>query len=154
MQRHKVGNRFTGANTGMNSGATGSRLSISEAARRAGVSRVTLHRKISTGKISKAIDENGEPYIDLSELARVYPSVLTPPPSAPVAPEQPEHVSGSQVRTGDEAAALQRENNLLREALEDARKERDRLLGIVEQQTRLIADQRPKGGFLGLFRRP
>lgn len=121
------------------------KLSISEAARRAGVNRTTLHRRIEKGDISKEIGSDGKPVIDLSELARLYPSVVKPEQA-----QQEKQHPVEQIATD----ALLRENNLLRETVDDLRKERDRLIGVVETQTRLISDQRPqRGGFLGLFRR-
>lgn len=125
------------------------KLSISEAARRAGVNRTTLHRRIEKGEISKEIGNDGKPVIDLSELARLYPSVV-----------KNEHVQQASQQAMQQpieqvaADALLRENSLLRETVDDLRKERDRLIGVVETQTRLISDQRPqRGGFLGLFKR-
>lgn len=121
------------------------KLSISEAARRAGVNRTTLHRRIEKGELSKEIGDDGKPVIDLSELARLYPAVV----KAEQAQQEKQHPV-EQIATD----ALLRENNLLRETVDDLRKERDRLIGVVETQTRLISDQRPqRGGFLGLFRR-
>lgn len=117
------------------------KLSISEAARRAGINRTTLHRRIGKGDISKEIGDDGKPVIDLSELARLYPAAVK-------GPEQAQH--GAQHQSEQfEAGGLLRENNLLRETVDDLRKERDRLLGVVEQQTRILTDQRPGSGFWG-----
>lgn len=116
------------------------KLSISEAARRAGVNRTTLHRQIEKGRISKETGDDGKPVIDLSELARVYPAVVSPQGAQHGVQQQSEQVGTD---------ALLRENNLLRETVDDLRKERDRLLGVVEQQTRILTDQRPGSGFWG-----
>lgn len=116
------------------------KLSISEAARRAGVNRTTLHRQIEKGTISKEIGEDGKPVIDLAELARVYPSAVSPQRAQQGVQHQSEQVGTD---------ALLRENSLLRETVDDLRKERDRLLGVVEQQTRVLTDQRPGSGFWG-----
>lgn len=125
------------------------KLSISEAARRAGVNRTTLHRRIEKGELSKEIGDDGKPVIDLSELARLYPAV--------VKAEQAQQSRQQSVQHANEhhaTDALLRENSLLRETVDDLRRERDRLLGVVETQTKLISDQRPqRGGFLGLFRK-
>lgn len=49
------------------------KLSISEAARQAGISRQYLYSKyINTGKITVSDDESGNKYIDDSELLRVF----------------------------------------------------------------------------------
>lgn len=47
-------------------------VSISEAARLAKVSRSTLNRHLKDGTISKHKDNAGRPYVDTSELLRVY----------------------------------------------------------------------------------
>ena len=52
------------------------KLSISEAARRAGVDRQVVYRKIKSGAISKGTGEDGKPAVDLSELARIWPHVI------------------------------------------------------------------------------
>jgi hypothetical protein len=48
------------------------RLSISESARQAGCSRQYLHKLIKAGTLSSSKDENDQPYIDDSELLRVF----------------------------------------------------------------------------------
>lgn len=48
------------------------KVSISEGARLAGVSRSTLNRHIKNGSISKNNDNAGRPYVDTSELLRFY----------------------------------------------------------------------------------
>ncbi len=49
------------------------KLSITEAANLAGVSRNTMYSKIKKGILSKSKDSNGKAYIELSELLRIYP---------------------------------------------------------------------------------
>ncbi len=49
------------------------RLSITESAKLAGVSRNTMYSKIKKGVLSKSKDSKGKTYIELSELLRVYP---------------------------------------------------------------------------------
>lgn len=52
------------------------KLSISEAARQVPISRKTLYQHyINQGKISISKTDDGKPYIDLSELMRVFPSI-------------------------------------------------------------------------------
>ncbi len=55
------------------------KVSISEAARRAGVKRTTIYRKLESGKLSKELGEDGQPCIELSELSRIYPRLVTDP---------------------------------------------------------------------------
>ncbi len=53
-------------------GANMAKVTITEAAKLAGVSRVTMYRKyIKTGSISVEKDRDGKPQIDTSELIRV-----------------------------------------------------------------------------------
>ena len=47
-------------------------LSISAAARTAGVSRTTIQKAIKTGRLSATTNTAGNRVIDLSELLRVY----------------------------------------------------------------------------------
>ena len=47
-------------------------VTISEAARRVGIARSTLLRHIKNGKVSKVIGKDGKPWLDTSELLRVY----------------------------------------------------------------------------------
>jgi hypothetical protein len=46
---------------------------VSEAAKRAGVERTTLYRKLKKGYISAHSDPSGNKFIEASELLRVYP---------------------------------------------------------------------------------
>lgn len=150
--------------------STPSLVSISEAARRAGVSRITMHRAISKGAISKEIGNDGKPAIRLSELARAYPNADVAPDGGKIQAQQPvaatETLSQRHLDTGTGAGGLQAQIALLQEALTDARQQRDkaqealeqerqerlkqaeRLDAVLEVQTRLLTDQRPgKKGF-------
>ena len=110
-----------------------------QAAEWAGVTRGTIHKAITSGRLSANKSDTGVYRINPAELERVYPR------------RQPVGVSGDTPKShGDtpetpELAALRREVELLREgqrAFEaretDLRTERDRLLGIVESTTRLL----------------
>ncbi len=56
------------------------KVSISEAARMAGIARSTLYRAyIKTGKVSIDRDHLGKPVIDPSELVRVFPDLSDVP---------------------------------------------------------------------------
>jgi hypothetical protein len=127
------------------------KVSLSEAARLTGKSRVTIHRHIDKGKLAKEIDGTGNPVLDLAELERVYGSLKQP--------DMLPSVSVQQSETPHQNSLLQRELELLRERLddkdqviedlrhdrEDLRNERDRLLKVIEEQAssvRLLTDQR------------
>lgn len=139
------------------------KISISEAARLTGKNRSTLHRHIKIGKLSKDFDSDGSPVLDTSELSRVYPSF-----KVPVAEGQPATVSQSnrkqQVatphRTGDATVEIELLKLKLQHAEEkmtieesrrreaehrerEAKEEINRLLGVVEKQTYLLAAPQP-----------
>ena len=48
------------------------KVNLSEAARMVPVSRSTFNRHLKSGKVSKLLDDNGKPCVDVSELNRVY----------------------------------------------------------------------------------
>ena len=54
------------------------RVSISEGARLAGVSRSTLNRHLKDGALSKYRDNAGRPYVETSELMRFYGELSQP----------------------------------------------------------------------------
>lgn len=124
-----------------------------QAAKAAGVSKATITRALQGGKISGSKDDNGAWSIDPAELHRVFPAVAHAPPETLIVkqyatPEKP-----------NETRVLERENQMLREALTEARQERDRWHQIAERLS--IAPpapapirQKPAGGFWSrLFRR-
>jgi DNA repair exonuclease SbcCD ATPase subunit len=133
------------------------KVSISEAARMAGKSRITIHRHIEKGLVSKEIDETGSPVIDVSELERVYGSLRHDTASDGVAKE-PHATAG----TSNDSSVLQgetenlrerlslltnereRERQTLRETIDDLREDRDRWRAQAERATRLLTDQRPE----------
>lgn len=124
-----------------------------QAAKAAGISKATITRALQSGKISGLKDDNGTWRIDPAELHRVFP---------PVAHEPPETRAVKQYATPEkptEAGVLERENQILREALLEARQERDRWHQIAERLS--ISPpapapilQKPTGGFWSrLFRK-
>lgn len=63
--------------------------SISEASRLTGKARSTIHRHLTSGKISKEVGEDGSPVIDTSELVRVYGALQSGQDSETVSIGQP-----------------------------------------------------------------
>lgn len=114
-------------------------MTMRQAAEWAGVTRGTIHKAITSGRISANKSDTGVYQINPAELERVYPR------------RQPVGVSGDTPeshRDTPELTALRREVELLREVYRaseareaDLRSERDRLLGIVEGATRLLTYQ-------------
>lgn len=98
-----------------------------QAAKAAGVSKATVTRALKSGKISGVKGNNGAWIIDPSELHRVFPPVVGEPSETWIMKR-----SATPEETG-ETGALERENQMLREALADARQERDRWHQIAER---------------------
>ena len=130
---------------------TMTKLTITEVSKRWGVSRPTLYRMKSQGKLS--IEKvKGRAVVDLSEALRV----LGQSGVQSVQTEKVETVRETTTPDNplkDKVESLQREIELLKESLDHARGAEDQLRGIVDRQTRLLEDktQRPDEG--GLLRR-
>jgi len=75
-------------------------LSLSAAARAAGISRSTLHDHINTGKVSVQIDGRGRRTVDTSELLRAYGPLQG-------TPDRSTGQSAGQIRTGADISAGQ-----------------------------------------------
>ena len=92
-------------------------LSAREAAKAAGKAVTTITRAIESGKLSAQRTDGGGYDIEPAELFRAFPKISS------ATPQELQHATRED--TG-ENKALQREVELLREALSDARQERDR----------------------------
>lgn len=122
------------------------KISISEASRRTGKPRSTLHRHIKTGKLSKEFDELGNPIIDMSELERVYGPLLSP--------DMKHYGATLQLAPGKRTALdieiqvaleiLKRENALLRDERDDLRRRLDAEAEERRRLTALLTDHRSK----------
>lgn len=82
-------------------------LSISAAARAAGVDRATIHRALKSGKLSATVDDTGGKVIDTAELSRVFPLRGTGEPVTVTAPTGPGVLE--QARIAEESVAVLRE---------------------------------------------
>ena len=89
-------------------------LTLGQAAKEAGVSKSTVSKALKSGKLSYVNKTSAGYEIDPSELFRVFPKK----PQEPVASEQ-------LVTPPETGAADRREIELLKEQLEDIRKDRD-----------------------------
>lgn len=128
-------------------------LTLGEAAREVGKTKPAIANAIKAGRISATRDDRGQYQIDPAELFRVYP-----PKSKELGETKPQ-----------EDAALQRENELLREQLTTAKEERERERAFLhnqlererqqadhwrQQATALLTDQRePTGRGLSFWSR-
>jgi excisionase family DNA binding protein len=119
-------------------------LTTQQAAELVGKNRSTIWRAIKRGRVSAAKTETGDYIIEPAELERAFGPL-----------QRRNEMRDDALRptaTGNETSTLRVETNMLRErvaALEadkaDLRAERDRLLGVIEQQAeqmRLLTDQR------------
>jgi Helix-turn-helix domain len=139
------------------------KVNISQAAHMAGVSRPTIHKKINAGELS-AEKMDGKTLIDVSELERVFGTLVRP--DTPKPNRQDLHVETPQVVTilQSEIERLQRELEVIRqerdsekrarEREEEAhRAERERLYGIIEKQTLLLPTPKEPPEKKGWWRR-
>ena len=119
------------------------RLSITAAAKTAGVARSTIHRAIKTGRLSR----NPDGTIDIAELHRVYAIRSAPADATTQSPT--ETIRDATVNATHEArleqrvSDLERERDTLQQHLNNERDEKLRLLGVVESQQRLLTAGAP-----------
>ena len=116
-------------------------LSLSEAATAAGIAKSTIWRAVKTGRISATRTHLGTYEVDPAELFRVFPA--TPKDGdlkqaamaiAPVA------MAALEAQIG----ALKEVSSLLKDQLEDIRKDRDAWRTQAEFTQRLLVDARPR----------
>jgi hypothetical protein len=116
-------------------------LSLSEAATAAGIAKSTIWRAVKTGRISATRTHTGTYEVDPAELFRVFPA--TPKDGdlkqaamaiAPVA------MAALEAQIG----ALKEVSSLLKDQLEDIRKDRDAWRTQAESTQRLLVDARPR----------
>ena len=111
------------------------KLSATQAAKETGKTTATITRAIKNGRLSAKKTDEGGYEIDPAELYRVYP---------PIADDTAKDtVDNSQVLRV-ETTMLQAENRLLREQLEDLRRDRDEWRETCQQAQRLIGHDRPQ----------
>lgn len=138
-------------------------LTVRQAAEQVGISRQTMFRKIKEGKVSATTDHAGQLQIDTSELLRAFGSLQSPtvsdktpgdnPRPSPKTPDTPATVA-QQIEIERLRAQLEfktAELNMTRERLDEAKareqaahQERDKLMAILEQQTRLLTAPAPR----------
>lgn len=136
------------------------RLSISEAARQAGISRQYFYTKfIKTKSITVSDDEEGNKYIDSAELLRACGGRLpmVKPPSIKTNGLQPTVAVIAQPQNDSQIASLQAELQQVREQLYDYKQREDRLLTQVDNLTTALKQiehkqepEKPKQSFAEL----
>lgn len=120
-----------------------------QAAKATGVATATITRALKNGKISGQKDESGAWMIDPAELHRVFPPIAKQHSETP-SMKEPETPRATHERT-PETIALEREVQTLREALSDAREDRDKWRDMAERLS--LAPPPPATGKLGFWAR-
>lgn len=111
-------------------------IPLSQAAKRLGVSRPTVYRWAKEGKFSVTQGTDGTKLVDMAELARVFPENVTSWNKQDAVRPAPDTDGMLLVQAALEAT---RESlKITQEQLAEARQREERLLGIVESQTRLL----------------
>ena len=121
-------------------------LTLSDAANAAGVAKSTIWRAIKAGRISASRTVAGSYQVDAAELFRVFQPVQKNDPTKQVAMAM-EHVGTAAQEA--QIAALKDISCLLRDQLEDLRKDRDAWRGQAESNQRLLIDARKRRGLFG-----
>ena len=103
-------------------------LTLTQAAKTAGIARSTLYRAIHNGRLSVVSKPNGSKGIDTSELQRVF-GPLQNTTELTRQPDAPQDVALLQARID----ALERENGLLRDEIQASRERENKLLDVVSQ---------------------
>ena len=103
-------------------------LTLTQAAKTAGIARSTLYRAIQNGRLSVVSKPNGSKGIDTSELQRVF-GPLQNTTELTRQPDAPQDVALLQARID----ALERENGLLRDEIQASRERENKLLDVVSQ---------------------
>ena len=122
-------------------------ISLTEAAKQAGISKPGLMKAIKKGKLSAEKNAHGQWVVDPAELLRVYPT------QKPVSETVSDQVG---VGITTENNALKREVDLLRQQLDRANLEKDRVLKMLEEQivsVRQLTNQRQEKESRGLWQR-
>ncbi|MEZ0280248.1 hypothetical protein [Methyloceanibacter sp.] len=123
-----------------------SMLTLSDAANAAGVAKSTIWRAIKSGRLSASRSVVGSYQVDAAELFRVFPAVRKNDPTQQVATGT-EHVGTAAQEA--QIAALKDISGLLRDQIEDLRKDRDAWRGQAESNQRLLIDARKRRGIFG-----
>jgi hypothetical protein len=122
-------------------------LSLSEAATAAGTAKSTIWRAVKAGRVSANRTPLGTYQVDPAELFRVFPAT---PKNVEMKQSAPATETGAVAALEGQISALKEVSGLLREQLDDVRKDRDAWRIQAESNQRLLVDARPRRlGFFG-----
>jgi hypothetical protein len=120
------------------------KINISQAAKMTGKTRTTIYKKIKSGELSAELGNDGNRLIDTAELLRVFGDLVTPDTVSM-------DVHGIHSETPQVTPLLERqismleaENKRLHEQIASDRREKERLLGLLEKQTLLLTHAQEK----------
>jgi hypothetical protein len=116
-------------------------LSLSEAATAAGIAKSTIWRAIKAGRISATRTHMGTYQVHPAELFRVFPAT---PRGGDVKQVAMAMEAGAMAALDGQISALKEVSSLLKEQLEDIRKDRDAWRTQAESNQRLLTDARPR----------
>jgi hypothetical protein len=116
-------------------------LSLSEAATAAGIAKSTVWRAVKTGRVSATRTPLGIYQVDPAELFRVFPAM---PKAVEMKQPAPAMETGLVPALEAQISALKEVSGLLKEQLEDTRKDRDAWRTQAESNQRLLVDARPR----------
>ena len=102
-----------------------------QAAKATGVATATITRALKSGKISGQKDDGGAWMIDPAELHRVFPPLAQKNAASPSM--KGTETPNATPRISPEISALEREVQTLRDALSDAREDRDKWRDMAER---------------------
>lgn len=130
-------------------------LTLGQAAKHTGLSKSTISRAISSGKLSVVSRDSGSYSIDPAELFRVFPSNGSNNTQLERSATQYE----TPVQHQDTAALIAEIAGLkavilkLEDQIADLKQQRDGWQEQAHSSQRLLVDMRPKGGLFGFLRR-
>jgi hypothetical protein len=116
-------------------------LSLSEAAIAAGIAKSTIWRAVKAGRISATRTVTGTYHVDPAELFRVFPAM---PKNFEMKQPAPAVETGVIPALEAQISALKEVSSLLKEQLEDTRKDRDAWRTQAESNQRQLIDARPR----------
>jgi hypothetical protein len=116
-------------------------LSLSEAASAAGTAKSTIWRAIKAGRISATRTHTGSYEVDPAELFRVFPAT---PRDGDLKQAAMAVAPVAMAALEAQISALKEVSGLLKEQVEDIRKDRDAWRTQAESTQRLLVDARPR----------
>ncbi len=117
------------------------KLNISQAARAVGIARSTIQTHIKQGKLSFNVLGNGQRVIDTTELLRVYGELTTTGVVEQEGEIRHQTTPNNSEILQDKVTMLEAQMESLQRDKEEDRREKDRLVSIIENQTRMLTYQ-------------